>query len=100
MKSDEEQSSPPCVCVCTHPFPSAWSDVAQRESRPVETSDRMTLTPLLQSSWGRQSEDEGAGWIEGWRSGMNWRQSRGRSIRLNPAYLLPWWSRRIETFPV
>lgn len=43
MKSDEEQSSPPCVC--THPFPSAWSDVAQRESRPVETSDRMTLTP-------------------------------------------------------
>lgn len=54
-----------CVCVCTHPFPSAWSDVAQRESRPVETSDRMTLTPLLQSSWGRQSEDEGAGWIEG-----------------------------------
>lgn len=42
MKSDEEQSSPPCVC--THPFPSAWS-VAQRESRPVQTSDRMTLTP-------------------------------------------------------
>lgn len=87
MKSDEEQSSP--RCVRTHPFPSACSDVAQRESRPVETRDRMTLTPssFTAIKLGGQSEDEGAGWIEGWRSGM--RQSRGRSIRLNPAYLLP-----------
>lgn len=66
MKSDEEQSSPPCVC--THPLPSAWS-VAQQESRPVQTSDRMTLTPssftAIKLGGGGQSEDEGAGWIEG-----------------------------------